>query len=172
MGANELHVDILHSVSNCHNQSVVVPLDVEYDAVVGNDAGVRILILHILGTRPLRRFSLREPGLQRARSIAAIGLSPAGFQIAQRHYLHAASLVPKWYQLKHFQPSTAHLCDPARRESITWRLAGVALPVPSVRVNGATLCELSLMMVNELINAGQLDRIKSRPTYNRWLKGK
>jgi hypothetical protein len=43
MGANELHVDILHAVGNCHNQPVVVPLDVEYDAVVGKDAGVRIL---------------------------------------------------------------------------------------------------------------------------------
>lgn len=52
----------------------------------------------------------------------------------------------------------ANLCDPARRESITWRVAGLPLPVPSVRVTGATLWGLSLMMVNELVKAGQLDR--------------
>ena len=52
----------------------------------------------------------------------------------------------------------ANLCDPARRESITWRVAGLPLPLPSVRVNGATLWGLSLMMVSELIKAGKLDR--------------
>jgi len=51
----------------------------------------------------------------------------------------------------------ANLCDPARRESISWRVAGLPLPAPSVRVNGATLWGLSLMMVNELIKAGQLE---------------
>jgi 8-oxo-dGTP pyrophosphatase MutT (NUDIX family) len=49
----------------------------------------------------------------------------------------------------------ANLCDPAKRETITWRVAGLPLPLPAVRVNGATLWGLSLMMVNELIKITQ-----------------
>jgi 8-oxo-dGTP pyrophosphatase MutT (NUDIX family) len=51
------------------------------------------------------------------------------------------------------------------RRPIIWRVAGLPLPLPSVDVSGSRLWGLSLMMVNELIRATDLQGLLAAPPH-------
>jgi hypothetical protein len=51
---DELYVDVLHPVSNCDDQPVIIPFNVEHNPIVRDDACIGVLILYILQRCPLR----------------------------------------------------------------------------------------------------------------------
>lgn len=66
---------------------------------------------------------------------------------------HALALMPSAEAAKLWWEPLAHLVDPSRRQAMLWRVAGLRIPVSSIRVDDARLWGLSLMMVKELIRA-------------------
>jgi hypothetical protein len=67
MRSEELDVHGLKAVVNPGDQPVVVALDIEDDAIVLNDARIRVPVLNILRARPLSRKRVVVPRLQKPR---------------------------------------------------------------------------------------------------------
>lgn len=68
----------------------------------------------------------------------------------------AVALEPSAEAAKLWWEPLSNLVDPARRQTMVWRVARIPIPVPSINVNEARLWGLSLSMVNELIRATNL----------------
>lgn len=68
----------------------------------------------------------------------------------------AVGLKPSAEAAKLWWEPLSNLVDPARRQTMVWRVARIPIPVPSINVNEARLWGLSLSMVNELIHATNL----------------
>ena len=48
------------------------------------------------------------------------------------------------------------LTDPLRRQTLTWKVAGLRVPAPCIELGGARLWGLSLMMTRELLKVAGL----------------
>lgn len=63
MRANKLDINGTKTVSNCHNQAMIIALDIENHPIVTNNARTPILILYVLGNLPFGRYRLVIPCL-------------------------------------------------------------------------------------------------------------
>jgi hypothetical protein len=63
MSAYEADINYAVSVLDSHDKSVIVPLDIEYDSVVGQKAGIAVIILDVSRRMPFGMFSIVEPRL-------------------------------------------------------------------------------------------------------------
>jgi hypothetical protein len=71
--AEELDEHDLRRIVDRHDQPVGVPLDVEHDALVADDARGPVPAPNMVRPTPLRTLDLLEPDLERVLSVAILG---------------------------------------------------------------------------------------------------